>query len=55
VTTTSVRVEQDFAQLHQLAAMVLGEHQNDHGLCIVCGCAWPCERVVVAEHNLDLE
>jgi hypothetical protein len=47
--------EQQLAQLHRLAAVVLGEHQNDRDLCAVCGCAWPCELVVLAEHNRDLD
>jgi hypothetical protein len=47
--------EQQLAQLHRLATVVLGQHQNDHDLCAVCGCAWPCERVLLAEHNLDLD
>lgn len=34
------------------AARVLDEHLNADGLCAVCGCAWPCERAVLAEHNL---
>lgn len=25
---------------------------DDSGLCAVCGYAWPCERAVLAEHNL---
>ena len=34
------------------ATLVLNEHVNDAGLCAVCGSAWPCERVQLAEHNL---
>jgi hypothetical protein len=40
--------------LHQLATVVLNEHTDDRGLCAVCGCAFPCERAVLAEHNLVL-
>lgn len=47
--------ERQLARLHRLATAVLGDHQDDHGLCAVCGCAWPCERVVLAEHNLGLD
>lgn len=47
--------ERQLTQLRLLASVVLGQHQNDRGLCVVCGCAWPCERVVLAEHNLDLD
>ena len=35
-----------------LATQALNDHTNDAGLCAVCGCAWPCERAVLAEHNL---
>ena len=51
---TSTLAEDDIAQLHALASVVLSAHQNDHDLCAVCGCAWPCERVVLAEHNLAI-
>jgi hypothetical protein len=40
--------------LIRLATMVLGQHTNDHGLCAVCGCAFPCSLAVLAEHNLAL-
>jgi hypothetical protein len=40
------------AQLISTAASVMNEHVNDRGLCAICGSAWPCERAVVAEHNL---
>lgn len=38
--------------LSSLAARVLNEHTNRADLCAACGCAWPCERAVLAEHNL---
>jgi len=38
--------------LSRTASAVLNEHLNDHGLCAVCGSAWPCERAQLAEHNL---
>jgi hypothetical protein len=44
----------EVAALHLLASEVLNEHRSDHGLCAVCGCAFPCERAVLAEHNLAL-
>jgi hypothetical protein len=34
------------------AVLVLNEHIDAAGLCAVCGSAWPCERVQLAEHNL---
>jgi hypothetical protein len=34
------------------AAEVLNEHTNDHGWCAGCDKAFPCERAVLAEHNL---
>jgi len=42
----------ELERLHGLATVVLNEHRHDHGLCVVCGSAWPCERVQLAEHNL---
>lgn len=38
--------------MRALATSVLNEHADDVGLCVVCGSGWPCERVVLAEHNL---
>lgn len=38
--------------LISLATRVLNEHTNQAGLCALCGCAWPCESAVLAEHNL---
>lgn len=40
--------------LAQLASVVLNEHINDDGLCAVCGCAFPCDSAVLAEHNIAL-
>lgn len=45
-------VPDSFGILTSLAATVLCKHIGDAGLCVVCGSAWPCERVVLAEHNL---
>ena len=42
----------ELEKLIGLAATVLSEHQSDHGLCAICGCAWPCERAVLAAQNL---
>jgi hypothetical protein len=42
----------ELVQLISIATRVIGEHVNEQGLCAVCGSAWPCERAVVAEHNL---
>jgi hypothetical protein len=44
----------ELAQLVALATDVMNEHQNDHDLCAICGSAWPCERVVLAEHNFSV-
>lgn len=35
-----------------LATTVLNEHTDDAGVCAVCGSAWPCQSVVLADHNL---
>ncbi|NUL28426.1 hypothetical protein HRW09_02340 [Streptomyces lunaelactis] len=53
-TVTTPEASSEIDALHQLATVVLNEHTNDHGLCAVCGCAFPCERAVLAEHNLAL-
>jgi hypothetical protein len=41
-------------RLSQLATVVLDEHVNDSGLCALCGCAFPCDLAVLAEHNTAL-
>jgi hypothetical protein len=51
-TLATDRFPPELTQLLKLATTVIGEHVNDHGLCAVCGSAWPCERAVLAEHNL---
>nr|MBA3338380.1 hypothetical protein [Geodermatophilaceae bacterium] len=40
--------------LRALATRAVNDHVDDLGLCAVCGSAFPCERAVLAEHNLDL-
>ncbi len=47
-------VDADLERLARLAVRVLGEHVNDQNLCAVCGCAFPCESAVLAEHNTAL-
>jgi hypothetical protein len=49
-----VSLAAELEHLAQLAVRVLGEHVNDHGLCVVCGVAFPCESAVLAEHNTAL-
>ena len=44
----------ELRRLAQLATTVLNEHVNHEGLCAVCGCAFPCEAAVLAEHNTAL-
>jgi hypothetical protein len=51
-TTDRERFPPELTQLLELATSVINEHVNDQGLCAVCGSAWPCERAVLAEHNL---
>jgi hypothetical protein len=53
-TISPIEASSEIEALHQLATLVLNEHTNDNGLCAVCGCAFPCERAVLAEHNLTL-
>jgi hypothetical protein len=44
----------ELVRLCAMATRVLNEHTNDHDLCGVGGCAWPCPRAALAEHNLAL-
>lgn len=48
VTSGVVTVE--FIRQAEPTTRVMNEHTNDHDLCAVCGSAWPCERVVLADH-----
>jgi hypothetical protein len=43
----------EFAALISLAPHTLNTHTNDADLCTVCGCASPCKRAVLGEHNLE--
>jgi len=40
--------------LSSLAVTVLNEHTDQAGRCAVCGSAWPCESVLLADHNLAM-
>jgi len=42
----------DVDKLRALATRTINEHQDERGLCVICGSAWPCEFVVLADHNL---
>jgi len=53
-TITDAELGSEIDVLISLATHVLNEHTNTDGLCAVCGCAFPCERAVLAEHNLAL-
>jgi hypothetical protein len=53
-TLASQEVLGGYEALSSLAVAILNEHVNAAGLYAVCGCGWPCERVVLAEHNYDL-
>ncbi len=54
VLATSTCCSSDLTSLRTAATREITEHLNDDGLCAICGSAWPCERVVLAEHNLAL-
>jgi hypothetical protein len=45
-------LDAEIEKLAQLASAVINEHANCHGVCAVCGSAFPCDRAVLAEHNL---
>lgn len=51
-TPATGRFPPEMLQLLKLATRIIDEHINEQGLCAICGSAWPCERAVVAEHNL---
>ncbi len=40
--------------LRSLAVTVINAHTDAAGLCAVCGCDWPCELVLLADHNYCL-
>ena len=42
------------ARLRTVAVGVLNSHASDHGRCAVCAAEWPCDRAVLAEHNLAI-
>jgi hypothetical protein len=50
--TNGDRFPAELVHLISTATSVVNEHVNDRGLCAICGSAWPCERAVVAGHNL---
>ena len=52
--TLSATFDATLEALLALAAQVITEHTSDEGSCTVCGVAFPCERAVLAEHNLAL-
>jgi hypothetical protein len=41
------QIPREFVHLLATAQHALDQHINDHGLCAVCGCAWPCERTEI--------
>ncbi len=54
VVVTTNSSETELEKLRSLATRTINEHRDDHGLCLICGSAWPCEFVVLADHNLAL-
>ncbi len=43
----------ELARLLATAQKEITEHGNDHGLCAVCGSAFPCQRAELAAFTLD--
>jgi hypothetical protein len=41
------------ARLFKTAQQQIDRHVNDHGLCAICGSAYPCERAAVADLALS--
>ena len=52
ITLLDTYIDTQIEQLAHLASSVINEHVNQGGVCAVCGCAFPCDRAVLAEHNL---
>jgi hypothetical protein len=40
--------------LSSLTGRVLDAHTDAAGLCVVCGASWPCELILLADHNYNL-
>jgi hypothetical protein len=51
--TASYFLLPSLAHLLATAQRELDGHVNDHGCCTRCGCAWPCERAVLADLALS--
>ena len=45
-------LDTEIEKLAQLASIVINQHTNHHGVCAICGSAFPCDRAILAEHNL---
>ena len=52
MTSDNTTALADCEALSSLTVTVLNEHTNHADLCATCGCAWPCERAVLADHNV---
>lgn len=39
-------------RLGELAVEVFAHHLNSAEYCVICGTGWPCQQVVLADHNL---
>jgi hypothetical protein len=39
-------------RLTEVAIAVFASHLNCSECCAVCGTGWPCQQVVLADHNL---
>ncbi|MEV6717262.1 hypothetical protein AB0M48_35125 [Lentzea sp. NPDC051208] len=39
-------------RLTEIAVAVFACHLNTAECCTVCGTSWPCQQVVLADHNL---
>jgi hypothetical protein len=50
--TRRTQLPPEMKLLRAVATAVLNEHINDADLCAICGSTWPCERVLLADHNL---
>lgn len=39
-------------RLSELAVEVFAHHLISAECCVICGTGWPCQQVVLADHNL---
>lgn len=54
ITMADLAAFEEILKMATLATTVINEHADCHGLCAVCGSAWPCDRVALSRTTLPL-